>query len=154
TWSEHATATVGVITGPTAPTSRLQEPAEQWNLGWMILTSMERANASALPDEPHVSISGILTAANSSRVFAIPNDPRTGSLGIELSPTSEIEAPIEMALFDASGRKLADSVPLFGGDPHVLSFSLAMDAVGPSSAVYVKVAAPSESFGSGSSSSS
>ena len=57
-----------------------------------------------------------------------------------------------MAVYDASGRKIADSEPGSGPDPHILSMNVSTDQLGQTSGVYVKIATPPELLGSSSSS--
>ena len=113
----------------------------------MILTTQDQASAQVLPYQPRVSVFGNLNAAVPSRVFEILGDPRTHDLGIELSQTSGTGAPIEMAVYDASGRKIADSEPGSGPDPRVLSMNVPTDQLSQSSGVFVKIAAAAGSPG-------
>jgi hypothetical protein len=108
-----------------------------------ILTSGEEASALIVPALSRASIYGAFSAVAPSRVFAIlPGDPRLREVGIEVAPTEATDPPIEMALFDSLGNKIADSVP--GPDPRAVSVNFALDPVSQASGVYVKIAAPSE----------
>jgi len=100
-----------------------------------------------------MSVFGELNAAVPSRVFEILSDPRTRDLGIDLSPTSDTAAPLEMAVFDASGRKIVDSGPSSGPEARTLSMNVTADQLSQSSGLYVKIAAPPSSLDSSSSSS-
>jgi hypothetical protein len=111
---------------------------------WTILSASDQANALFLPDQPHVTVEAVLTATDPTKVYAIPGDLRTRALGIEVAPTSPGEAPMLLSLFDAAGRKIADSVPVSGPDPRVVSMSLTGDSLSTSAGVYVKIAAPAE----------
>jgi hypothetical protein len=138
--------------GLSASTLSSQGSVGQGNAGWKILTTQDEAGALVLPSVPRVSVLGTLSAAITSRVVEIPSDPRTLDLGIELSTTSPTGVPLEMALFDASGRKIADSEPSSGPDPRVLAMNVPVDQLTQSPGVYVKIAAPPGSLGSPSSS--
>ena len=109
---------------------------------WMTLTAAQQATAQIVPDQPHVSLFSSLSSANPSRVIEIPGDLRTRVLRIELSPASAADTPLEMAVYDTSGRSIADSALDPGPDTRVLSMNIPIDSSGQSSGVYVKIAAP------------
>src|SRR5262249_54447157 len=95
---------------------------------------------------PRVSIFSSLSLQHPSRVYQIPTDARTHSLGIELISGIAGVAPLEgIALFDEAGRKLAESIS--GPDRGVLSMDVSLDRMNPLTGMYLKVAAPSDSFG-------
>jgi hypothetical protein len=107
----------------------------------MILTAQDQASAQVLPFETHTSVFGEVSPADPAKVFEILSDPRTHVLAIDLSPTSDTAAPLEMAVYDLSGRKLAESGPTAGPDARPLSMNVTADQLGQSSGLYVKIAA-------------
>ncbi len=151
-WPALAIRSAGAAVGLSGPTSPLGSPVGA-NTNWMILTTQDQASAQIVPSEPHTSVFGDLNAAAPSRVFEILSVARTRDLGIELSPTGATDAPLEMTVFDSSGRRIAESGPSSGPDERPLAMNLTADQLSQSSGLYVKVAAPVSSLDSSSSSS-
>jgi hypothetical protein len=116
------------------------------------LPSDEQATAQVIPTASRFAIFGALNSAVPFRIFALlPGDPRLRDVGIEVSPATASDPGVEVAVYDASGNTLADTVPAPGPEPRSVAVNFAMDQATPASGVYVKIAAPPGTFDASSS---
>jgi hypothetical protein len=105
------------------------------------LTSSDQAGALPLPDQSQVTVFGTLDLQHGQRVYQIPQDPRTHDLGIEVTSATpgSLLTIAEIALFDATGRKIADTTS--GPEPGVLSMDVGLVRMNRFSGIYLKIAA-------------